>query len=67
MNYILAALFIAFICLLAFMCGFLLAITRGVVVKRHEQPELTEIEKIKLERKKREYDNFLNYDGSEQV
>ncbi len=53
-------------CLFSFLSGFIFAMIKGAPIERKERPELTETEKRKLEKEKKEYENFLTYDGSEQ-
>jgi hypothetical protein len=64
MKLALLILFIIVLCLLFFLGGFLVAVTKGIAVKRTEEPALSEEEKRKREKAKREYENFLRYDGS---
>lgn len=53
-------------CLLSFLGGFIFALVKGAPIERKDRPELTEAEKRKLEKEKKEYENFLTYDGDEQ-
>lgn len=53
-------------CLFSFLCGILFAMIKGISVKKNEISELTEADKLKKEKEKREYENFLKYDGSTQ-
>ena len=63
---LLALLLALLCCFVSFLGGFLYAEVKGVGVKEKKTPELTEIEKRKLEREKRDFDNFNSYNGDEQ-
>lgn len=63
---VLALLFLALCVVLAFLSGYSLAVIKGFPLFRKTPPEPTEAEKRKLERQKRDDENFMSYDGSEQ-
>ncbi len=64
--YFALAVLIVLCCFASFLSGFLYAAVKGVALKEKKAPELTETEKRKLERDKRDFDNFNSYNGDEQ-
>ena len=67
---IMAAMFILFClvcCFISFMCGFLYAKNKEIRNEPRAQPELNPEDERKAEKEKKEFDNFMTYDGSEQT
>lgn len=67
-NIILAAIMfcmIVFLCVISFLCGFFAAVKLKMPSKTDTEP-LTQEQKNDIERKRKEYMNFLSYNGKEQ-
>lgn len=64
MSYVLATLLMIMISLFAFLSGFLLSTMKKSAPKKQETQSEEDIKKI--EKAKKEYENFLKYDGSSQ-
>ena len=67
-NIILAAIMfcmIVFLCAISFLCGFFAAVKLKMPSKTDTEP-LTHEQKNDIEQKRKEYMNFLSYNGKEQ-
>lgn len=67
-NIILAAIMfcmIVFLCAISFLCGFFAAVKLKMPSKTDTEP-LTQEQKNDIEQKRKEYMNFLSYNGKEQ-
>ena len=53
-------------CFIFFLCGFMIAFNKFGKSAPRTEPELSEEDKNKIKRQKKEYDNFMSYDGSSQ-
>ena len=59
-------LFCLICCFISFMCGFLYVKNKEVKNEPRAQPEPSPEDERKAEKEKKEFDNFMTYDGSEQ-
>lgn len=69
MNFVfmvLIFLFIALCIVLAFLSGYAIAVIKGVPSFQKASPELSEAEKQKIAKQRKEYENFLSFDGDSQ-